>query len=164
MHKQHFAPDSNAFYNKFKQALENENECIVALVYFDRKVEAQIKTSTDEEELLIKSGWQRFLEVFSLPCCFHRLEWISYLLLIEGKPEEIVLELKQAFTAWEQELYPHIWKIAFISIKEMKDDRDNNLPNFYNIFQNGIRYYYPFERFFCINMDQQQVTPISITF
>jgi hypothetical protein len=83
--------------------------------------------------------------------------------LLKNDTEQIVPAFKQVFKVWEQELYPHLWRIAFTNLKDTKNPSLRMIGDFYEITEDAIRYYYPSERFFRIDADEHYAIPISLS-
>jgi len=163
MHEECYVLDAEDFFRKLDDSLRINKNVIISRIFFTRPAYRNEKLSTDEEEKLILDGWQHFLEKFSLPCYYYRADWLSYFVLLKNDTEQIVPAFKQVFKVWEQELYPHLWRIAFTNLKDSKNRDLRMIGDFYDITDDAIRYYYPSERFFRIDPDERYAIPLSLS-
>ncbi len=154
--------DREEFVNKIDRILEESKDATLAIVFILQESVVEQQLSKDEEEKLILEGWQRFLESFSLPCNCFRLGWCTYLILLEEGNEEIVSSFKKVFKIWELGDYPNIWRIAFTNVKDSKNRTRRMIGDFQEIAENAVRYYYPSERFFQIDVNEQRATHIFL--
>ena len=164
MHEECYVLDAEDFLRKLDDSLRINKNVILSRFFFTRQNWRNENLSEDEEGKLILDRWQHFLEEFSLPCYYYRSDWVSYLVLLENNDtEQIVPALKQVFKVWEQELYPHLWRIAFTNLKDSKNWDLRIIGDFYDISDDAIRYYYPSERFFRVDADERYAIPISLS-
>jgi hypothetical protein len=163
MHEECYVLAHEDFFRKLDDSLIINENALLSMIFFTRESRRNEKFSKDEEEKLILEGWQHFLEEFPLPCYYYRSDWVSYLVLLKNDTEQIFPAFKQVFKVWEQELYPHLWRIAFTNLKDSKNRELRMIGDFYDITDDAIRYYYPSEKFFRIDPDERYAIPISLS-
>ena len=163
MLEQCYMLNNDDFFRKLDDSLKTDKNVTISEIFFTRQAWRNEQLSKDEEEKLISDGWQHFLESCSLPCYYYRSMWVSYSVLAENATELIIPAFKQVFNAWEQEPYPHLWRISFTNLKDSKGLDFKMVGDFQDITKNAIRYYYPSERFFRIDIDEKQAVPISLS-
>lgn len=159
--------DLDSFYRKTDEICKIHNKALLVEVLFARQLLGIYQPISQDEEKLILDGWQGFLEKFPFPCYGHRFGWFRYLVLSERVEKDadllIQVALKEVFKEGKEELYPHLWRVAFTSINESQDcSLQRKITDFLYITDNAIRYHYPSERLFQIHIDEQRATPFSL--
>ncbi len=159
--------DLDGFYRKTEEICTIHNKALLVEVLFARQL-LGVYQHISEEEKLILDGWQGFLEKFPFPCYGHRFGWFRYLVLSERVEKDadlrIQVALQEVFKEWKEELYPHLWRVAFTSIKESQDrSLQRKITDFLYVTDNAIRYHYPSERLFLIDIDERHAAPISLS-
>ncbi|HBR00561.1 MULTISPECIES: hypothetical protein [unclassified Roseofilum] len=155
--------DRATFPKKLEALLEPDRKAFVAILFITIESIAECKLSKDEESELLSSGWDQFLQNFSLPCECLRAGWREFWVIIEGDDrEKVVKAFKEIFAIWDENSKPNLWHVCFTNFNEVQN-RDTEAIQYFDTVAVKIVDYStrnPPEKLFEIHIDSKSHTTI----
>ena len=109
--------DRNLFPEKLETILEQDRTVFLAILWVRIESIRECKLSKEEETELLSSGWDQFLQHFTLPCEGLRLGWREFWVIIEEDDrEKIVTAFKDLFAIWDASSMPNLWHVRFTNL------------------------------------------------